>query len=414
MEKRTTPNGQPILMPACRSALLEKALPLTDLHAPGRGEIITRRKSNPNLPGIGKRSIGMNGDNQTIRIGGTVALLCVFIIAGCNSRPDMPKTKWYGKPVKTLTVDSGDAEEVAEAEAVETTRKRYYHFLMMLSEYYDKTGNVTKGRWADRELANLTEAQDFTFVGITPPPDPQDVPTADAGERTLIENVTLARDDYLQALDDLAQFYEKKNDDFKARMVQTALARFFDEETYLYLHKVEVPPPTLEPCKIIPRANEMYDRALSLYQQGGRSFPTVDYPRQRQALGMFLRLVRKYPQSTRIASAAYYIGQIYAKYFDEPYLAVQWYQRAWTWDPYLPLPARYEAAVVCQEKLGEKRKALKLLHESLIHELPYEGNCKDAKERIKKLEEQIEYTPPIITPGEYDTAPPPPQTQPAE
>jgi hypothetical protein len=356
----------------------------------------------------------MNGQHQAIRIGGTVALLCAFLAAGCNTRPDMPRTQWYKKPVKTLTVDAGDAEEVADAEAVETTRKRYYHHLMMLSEFYEKTGNVTKGRLALKELENLAEAQDFTFVGITPPPDPLDAPPENPNEHTLIENVTLAREDYLQALDDLALFYEKKNDDFKSRMIQTTLARFFEEETYLYLHKVEVPPEILEPCKIIPRANELFERAKSLYDQASRSFPTVDYPRQRQALGMFVRLVRRYPQSTRIASAAYYIGQIYADFFNEPYLGVQWYQRAWTWDPYLPLPARYEAGVVCQEKLGEKAKALEYLRASLIHEQPFAGNGKDAKERIKKLEEEMEYTPPIITPGEYDTAPPAPETQPAE
>lgn len=356
----------------------------------------------------------MNSQHKSIQIGGTVALLCALATAGCDSRPDMPKTKWYGKPVKTLTVDASDAAEVAAATTVEAARKQYYHDLMLLSEYYEHTGNVTKGDWADRELSNLAEAQDFSFAGITPPPDPKNAPPDNPNERALVENVILARDAYLESLDRLAKFYEKKNDDFKVKMVHTALARFYDEETYLYLHKVEVPPETLEPCKIIPRANEMYDRALRLYTEASRSFPTINFAQMRQALGTFLRLVRRYPQSTRIAAAAYYIGNLYADVFDEPYLAVQWYQRAWTWDPYLPLPARYEAAVVYQEKLGEKRKALKLFRAGLIHEQPYEANCKDAKERIRKIEEELEYTPPVMSPGEYDAASTAPPTQPAK
>ncbi|MBN1943023.1 MAG: hypothetical protein JW849_06990 [Phycisphaerae bacterium] len=348
----------------------------------------------------------MNSQHEAMWINLAVALFVAMLSAGCNTRPDMPKTKWYGKPVRTLTVDAGDAEEARSAVAVETARKRYYHDLMLLSEYYETTGNVTKGRWAQKELNNLSEAQDFTFVGIDPPPDPQGALPADAKERMLLENVTNAREDYLDALDDLATFYEKKNDDFKARMIQTALARFFAEETYLFLHRVEVPPETLEPCKIIPRANEMYDRALALYEKGARSLP-VDFPSLRQALGTFLRLVRRYPQSTRIASAAYHIGKIYGDFFHEPYLAVQWYVRAWTWDPYLPFPARYEAAVLCQEKLGEKAKALELFRESLAREAPYEANCKDARERIGKLSEEMEYTPPLPVPKAENIPPKP-------
>ncbi|MBN1554523.1 MAG: hypothetical protein JXA11_07240 [Phycisphaerae bacterium] len=349
---------------------------------------------------------------KVTRIGGFIALLAVLTTAGCDDRPDMPRTQWYKKPVKTLTVDVSDAREVQAAQDVEAARKRYYHDLMLLSDYYENIGNVTKGRWARTELNNLTEAQDFTFAGVTPPPDPQGALPADPNENGLVENVTVSRENYLQTLETLAEFYETKNDDFKARMVQTALARFFDEETFLYLHKVTVPPENLEPCRIIPRANEMYSRALELYEKGAKSLPTVDYPRQRQALGMFVRLVRRYPQSTRIAAAAYYIGKLYAEYFDEPYLAVQWYQRAWTWDPYMPLPARYEAGVVCQEKLSERKKAVEFLRASLIHEQPYEANCKDARERIAKLTEELQYTPPIPEPGQG--APASPESQPTE
>lgn len=351
----------------------------------------------------------MNGDNQAIRVFGTVALFCAFMTAGCNTRPDMPRTQWYEKPVKTLTVNANDAEEVQAVVDVETVRKRYHHDLSLLLEYYEKTGNVTKGRWAKKELVNLVESQDFSFVGITPPPDPEGVLPEGARERGLLENVTDSREEYLSNLDALAQFYEQRNDDFKAKMIQTALARFFVEETYLFMHRVEVPPEHLEPCKIIPRANELFDRALVLYEKGSTSIP-IDYPRLRQSQGMFLRLVRRYPQSTRIASAAYYIGKMYTDWFHEPYLGVQWYQRAWTWDPYIPLPARYEAGVACQETLRERDRALEYLRASLKHEQPYEANCKDAKERIKKIVDEMEFTPPIPDPGKDNV----PQTRPVE
>ncbi len=353
----------------------------------------------------------MNGDILVIRFPGAVALLCAFLAAGCNTRPDMPKktNDWFDKPVKTLAVDSSNPEEVQIVTDVETVHKRYHHDLSMLLEYYEKTGNVTKGRWAKKELDNLIEAQDFTFVGITPPPDVTGTLPENAKERGLLENVTNSREEYLSNLDALCQYYEKKNDDFKSQMLQTALARFFDEETYLFMHRVEVPPEHLEPCKIIPRANELYDRALAMYKQGSTSIP-FDYARIRQALGMFLRLVRQYPQSTRIASAAFYIGKIYCDFFREPYLGVEWYQRAWTWDPYMPLPARYEAGVVCQLFLRERDRALKYLKASLIHEKPYEANGKDARERIKQIEDEMEYVPPIPTPGEE----PVPQPRPVD
>lgn len=363
----------------------------------------------------GKEGVSdMIGLRELRRIGWTVALCGALGTAGCNTRPEMPRTRWYEKPVRTLTVDTADAAETQAAVEVETARKQYLLDLSLLLEYYETTGNVTKGRWAKKELTNLNEAHDFTFAGITPPPDPQGTLTPDMKERALLENVTDSREKYLTSLDALAQYYEKKNEEFKARMIHTALARFFREETYLFLHRVEVPPETLEPCKIIPRANELYDRALAMYEQGARSFPVVDYPRQRQALGMFLRLVRQYPRSTRIASAAYYIGKIYSEYFREPYLAVQWYIRAWTWDPYLPFPARYEAAVLCQEKLGEKAKALELFRESLDHEQAYEANCKDARERIQKLTEELEFIPPLPVPKAENIPPKPLPRPPVE
>ncbi len=113
--------------------------------------------------------------------------------------------------------------------------------------------------------------------------------------------------------------------------------------------------------------------------------PLTNYGKQRKALGMFRELVRRYPNSTRIAESAYYIGDIYKEYFDEDVRAVQWYQRAWEWDPKILKPARFQAAVVYDLLLAQPGKALPLYQAVLKYEQFNGSNVNFATNRIKHL-----------------------------
>ena len=129
----------------------------------------------------------------------------------------------------------------------------------------------------------------------------------------------------------------------------------------------------------------MYARAEEMHIQGRKYPAAADYEKEREALRLFKQLIRMYPDSTKIPLAAYYIGEIYKEYFQEHYLAVLWYERAWTWDPNVAKPARFQCAVQYDHNLQEKNKALELYRACLEYEPYFPSHVDYARGRIRKL-----------------------------
>lgn len=311
----------------------------------------------------------------------------------CDTRPDYPRTKWYGKPIETVEVAADDKQEVNAVLNLERARANYRVALEHLLDHYTRIGDVQKALWAERERDNLLQTRTFQWVGVPAEPGPttQQTTAPDVSERAMVENVIARRKAYREADDALARLYEDRENSYKAYVVHTMQERFHDEETFRYLQTAEMPPKDIEPARNIPAANRLYDEAETLYLEGIKSPPWFDYSDQRRALQLFLDVVRKYPRSTRVALAAYGIGDIYRRYFDEPYLAALWLERAWTWDPYIPKPARFQAATLYDFELGDREKALDLYQQSLKLEPFYKENTLYAKERIKELKRILEY-----------------------
>ena len=150
----------------------------------------------------------------------------------------------------------------------------------------------------------------------------------------------------------------------------------------------EVPPAALKPVEVIPQADEMYEKAVALHEEGKgilHIFATTSYPKQRQALGILLRMVRLYPRSTKIALAAYHIGEIYKEYFNENIRAVHWYGRAWQWDVNITKPARFQAATVHDIRLLNRAKAIELYRQVILHEQFNSTNVRWSHNRIRDL-----------------------------
>lgn len=321
----------------------------------------------------------------------------VFVTAGCNTRPSTPTETWYGKPTRFIDVNS---QNQAEGKAVITyaeARRRYYRALVALVNYYTTIGDVQKNQWAETELDNLKETQTFAWRGIEIPPAKETRSKQQISERMLVENVVDARAAYLDSLDKLAQMYEKNNEEFKAYVIHVTQQRFHPEETFMYLRSATLPPMDLVPCKVIPAANELYEKALSLYQQGAKIPALADYDKERQALEMFMKMIDDYPQSTRIAMAAYYIAEIYKEYFKEHYLAAQWYERAMAWDPRVAAPVRFQCAVQYDFNLGQRDKALSLYKAALKLEPYYPSHVRYCTQRIEELERELQGGQPVTT-----------------
>jgi tetratricopeptide (TPR) repeat protein len=138
---------------------------------------------------------------------------------------------------------------------------------------------------------------------------------------------------------------------------------------------------------VIAEANKMYDEAHRLFRSGKGIIPmfTTSYEQERKACKLFKQVIEDYPDSDKIALCAYYIAEISKEYFNEDVNAVNWYERAWTWDPTIPLPARFQAATVYDLRLMNRAKALECYRAAIQHEQFNRSNMDWAHERIKQL-----------------------------
>ena len=311
-----------------------------------------------------------------------VGILGLLLATGCDRPPGPPKTT-EGKVVNVLSVSPDDNAELRAVTALEMARVDYEYRLRVLQEYYRRIGNMDKFTWTQRELANLDQAQTFTWEGIPEILPPKGESLSGADEHLLVEYVVQARGQYLQELQDLATFYRSGDlQSYKGLRVANTYDRFDPVRTYMYFFEAEMPPAKSRPAAVIPAADELFAEAYKLHRSGKVLPGITDYGKQRRALGMFLELVRKYPNSTKCPLSAYYIADIYKEYFNEDVRAVQWYQRAWQWDPNIIQPAYYQAAVVYDFRLQNKAKAVALYRKAIEAN---RGNVRYARQRIEEL-----------------------------
>ena len=314
-------------------------------------------------------------------------MVCGLILAGCDNRPPTPRPKWHKPKVSVFHVDQNDKQEQAAVVAIEATRMRYQNALRALLDHYLTIGDVTKSTWAAKELQNLSKAREFAWAGvdIPSPTDAEPDKNTNTSERFLVENVLVTRASYVDAVDKMALLYETGDKDpFKKHIVHTLQHRFLPEQTYTYLMSVELPKKYTGERKIVPEADKLFNEA-QLLTRGDDDIEWIDYPKQRQAMKKFKRLIQMYPQSPRVADAAYYVGRIYGRYFKEPYLAVRWYEVALDWDPYIAHPIYFELATECDFGLKDKDAAIKYYEESIAKEAAYKDNYKFARDRLEEL-----------------------------
>jgi len=327
------------------------------------------------------------------RLPGVVAgLMVACVLAGCNWKPSPPKVKWWGGRTKVLSVNPTDEAEITAATAVQAARINYDYRLEVLQAYYLSVGNEDKYRWATRERENLRTTHKFEWAGLHDILAPKGESVEDADERLLVEYVITARDEYTEAVEELAQLYERKNDAYKAAMIRNLQERLYPERTYKYFLEAEIPPADLtpKPLAVDPRADALFAEALKLHEHGKPFFGVTLYGKQRQALMKFLELTRNYPASNKMALSAYYIAEIYKEYFNENVRAVHWYERAWQWDPDIDQPARFQAATVWDLRLQNVEKAVECYRLALERD-PYRiFNADAARRRIKELTGQKE------------------------
>lgn len=214
---------------------------------------------------------------------------------------------------------------------------------------------------------------------------------APTDEVDLVEQVVANRDAYARSVSMLHRFYVENGYHDKAQWSASELADIRRIQPFRYIMSAQVPQVDMQPRESIVEADALYERGVSLMNRGGDNIP-IFYNKEQmvEALKIFRRLIERYPTSDKIDDAAYQCGKIHKEYLkDQDTIAAQWFERAFEWDPHTPYPARFQAAVVYDYRLGNYAKALELYHRVVTEERSHGTNVLFANRRINQLSGQV-------------------------
>jgi len=218
-------------------------------------------------------------------------------------------------------------------------------------------------------------------------PDASGLSVVAQREVDLVENVLTYRAEYHRGLAELRDYYRDHGYANKQSWAEFELDGASKIKAFRYLLDSEVPSDELRPTEQISEADALYERGLEQMRNGGRGVP-IFYKEKTmiQAADTFRELIEKYPSSDKIDDAAFALGEIHKEYLpDQEPIAVKWYERAWSWDPQTPHPARFQAAVVYDFRLHDRDRALELYRSVLKDEAESGSNVRFATRRIEQL-----------------------------
>lgn len=217
--------------------------------------------------------------------------------------------------------------------------------------------------------------------------EPIDISVADTREVDLVEALVEHRQAYYDNLRRLQQYYSEAGNATKLAWTRYERDGFERVRKFRYVLDAEIPQRDLTASQKSGDADVMFEKGMGLMRAGGHGVPAV-YREDRmiEAAEVFRTLIEKHPQSDKIDDAAFYLGEIHREYLPgQDTIAVEWYERAWQWDPNTPHPARFQAATVCDFRLHNRDKALELYREVIRRPESNRANARAAARRIEDL-----------------------------
>ncbi len=177
-----------------------------------------------------------------------------------------------------------------------------------------------------------------------------------SAEVALIEKLVVARKEYQLILQQVRAYYVKSGDAEKLTWAEEELKDYHMMSHYSYIKDLFVPPPTLQGTVNILEANNLFERALKFKDTG---YGMTYLENQHRAEILLQELITKYPQSDKISSAAYHLGDVYeSKAFKMPRPAAWFFERCFQWDTRTKHDALIRAARIYDHKLKETGLAI--------------------------------------------------------
>jgi len=219
----------------------------------------------------------------------------------------------------------------------------------------------------------------------------RDIAVVKRSEVDLVEDTLGKRQAYHNALSDLQTYYGQHGYSTKESWAKSELKSAKRIRQFRYLIDAEIASDALRPTESIAEADALYEDGLETMKRGGHGVPGI-YSRRvmLQAADKFRTLIEQFPTSDKIDDAAFALGELHKEYLpNQEVLAVKWYERAWSWDPATPHPARFQAASVYDFRLHDRDRALELYQRVLDDEAEMsEANTRFASRRVKQLSKQ--------------------------
>jgi tetratricopeptide (TPR) repeat protein len=208
-------------------------------------------------------------------------------------------------------------------------------------------------------------------------------PGGKASDLELVQKLLTARKEYQKALEQLYVHYHSVSDKERERWAKEELVNYHRIPKNAFIIDLHVPPANLKDLKHVnvPEANKLFTWAMQ-YKDKGYGMDYTD--NQRRAELLFQEILSKYPSSDKISDVAFELGDIYeSKAYRMYYLAVEYYQRSFQWNP-KPSEARLRAARIYDRHLNNRTKALELYREVKEHDVDPRRH-QEADRRIAEL-----------------------------
>jgi tetratricopeptide (TPR) repeat protein len=197
-----------------------------------------------------------------------------------------------------------------------------------------------------------------------------------------VERVLAARREYVAALRDLLQHYRTVGDRRKEQWVEEEMRGFYRGAHPVYRLELDLPSPGLRPSRDVKEANELFRRAMS-YKDKGIGPEYQD--NQRRAEVLLQELLTSFPDSTRIAEAAYELGELYeGRVFRQFERAAAYYERSLLWDPTSRSDARLRIARIYDRELRDRVRAIEWYRQVIEHD-PSPSRRQEAQRRLNEL-----------------------------
>jgi len=207
---------------------------------------------------------------------------------------------------------------------------------------------------------------------------------ASADEIDLVEQLSTQRQAYRASLEKLIKYYDVAGNNDKLVWARTELQALDRIPQYRYVLAPQYLSPDLKATEKIQAADDLFAKAVDTERRAGVLPVLKDEELLRAALTQYSDLLSKYPTSDKIDDVAYRMGGIH-EYFRDYTIALQFYQRAYQWDPATPNPARFKAAFILDGKLHRRAEALQLYQEAIVKEAKFTDYRAYAERRIKEL-----------------------------